>query len=306
MDDRIPQEFQAAVRLGIISEEEAMAECMIGIKKQRTEWLRPELQVVDGNYNQPAPDTPWQPSNDLTMNAERLLALDLPPIEQVCGPLYNCGVLMIAGVAGVGKSLFTLSLAAHIAAGKNFAGWHTPRALPVMYVDGEMATQYLQSRLKRLPVTSELGMISLESMRQCGDFVDFSQARWRDWFVNSWIFECYEVFIFDTVSSLVLPHKEGDLFAPEYWLQLESFHQQFRAHNKTVIWVDNLNKSGEVFGTSAKHHKVDSMWKFTKWDGCPYLNTAAFTMEQGKLRGDTEDAAGHWYFHPEHCWKQDS
>ena len=95
------------------------------------------------------------------------------------------------------------------------------------------------------------------------------------------------------------------MFSPEYWLQLELMHRKFRAHNKTVIWVDNLNKSGEIFGTSVKYHKVDSVWTFNKWDDCPYLNTAAFTMEQGKLRGDTEHADGRWYFHPDKGWNNE-
>lgn len=258
--------------------------------------------VEDGNYGTDAPGQPFEPPNDLTMNAPKTLAIELPDLEQVCGPLTSCQVLMIAGKAGVGKSLFSLSLAAHIASGKNIAGWHTPEARPVMYVDGEMAGQYLQSRLKKLPICNELGMIHLESMRRCSQYVDFADERWRTWFVNSWIFDCYQVFIFDTVSSLVISHQECSQFDPHYWLQLEQFHQAFRAAGKTVIWIDNLNKSGEVFGTAVKHHKVDTMWHLNQWDDCPYLHTAAFDLTQGKMRGENDPATGKWYFHPENGW----
>ena len=265
------------------------------------------LRLVDGNYGTPGAGAPeFITASGMIMGIADTLALELPEIEQLCGALYSSGVLMIAGVAGVGKSLFALHLAAHIAAGKNLGGWHTPKARPVLYVDGEMAPQYLQSRLKAVPHSNLLSLIHLESMRRAGGNLDLSQQRWRDWFLRPEVFESHDVFIFDTVSSLVLSHTEGEMFSPEYWLQLELFHRTFRAAGKTVVWIDNLNKRGEVFGTALKHHKVDSMWTFEKWDDCPYLRSAAFTMNQDKLRGDSEPADGRWYFHPDKGWNNES
>jgi len=239
----------------------------------------------------------------LIMSRNETLALELPKIEQMCGALYSSGVLMIAGQAGVGKSLFVLNLAASIAAGQDFSTWQTPKACKVLYVDGEMATQYMQARLDHVPDSDNLGLVHLESMRRCNGFVDFGKQTWRDYFLRSEIFDQYELFVFDTVSSLLLPNNEIALYDPEYWLQLESWHQQFRAKGKTVVWVDNLNKAGEIFGTSVKHHKADAVWNFEVWKDCPYTHKAAFKMTQGKLRGDSEEASGGWYFHPQEGWK---
>ena len=264
------------------------------------------LRLVDGNYGTPGAGAPeFITASGMMMGIAETLALELPEIEQLCGALYSSGVLMIAGVAGVGKSLFALHLAAHIAAGKNLGGWHTPKARPVLYVDGEMAPQYLQSRLKAVPHSNLLSLIHLESMRRAGGNLDLSQQRWRDWFLRPEVFESHDVFIFDTVSSLVLTDKDSSPYDPQYWLQLELFHREFRSAGKTVIWIDNLNKAGEVFGTSVKHHKVDTMWLLEQWDECPYLHTASFELTQGKIRGDTDSADSQFYFHPENGWNNE-
>lgn len=243
------------------------------------------------------PDPDQLPANGvLWQSIDEVRALELTPIEQLCGPLYSACVLMMAGVAGVGKSLFALQLAACIAAGNNLQGWYTPKARQVLYVDGEMAPQYMQNRIETIPESDNLKLIHLDSMRRLNAFVDFSNEQWRDWFVRDEILDQFDVFFFDTVSSLVLSHSEGAMFSPEYWLQLESFHQQFRSRGKTVVWVDNLNKSGEIFGTAVKHHKVDACWRFEEWAEKPGDATAGFRLFQNKQRGDTESADSQWYY----------
>jgi putative DNA primase/helicase len=239
-------------------------------------------------------------ANKLTIDRAGMLALDLPPIEQICGPLASAGVTMIAGAAGVGKSLFSLHMAGHIACGEDFESWAVPKPRKVLYVDGEMAPQYMQTRLHNVLANDNLTLINLHTMRECDAFIDMSQQHWRDYFLaDEWI-QAYDLFIFDTVSSLVLTNKNVDPFSPEFWLQLEPFHQQFRAEGKTVIWVDNLNKNGTVFGTSVKHHKVDSLWMFNEWKGKP--TRTGFTIETGKNRGDKDDAEGNWYLSSDGQW----
>ena len=260
------------------------------------------LRLVDGNYDQPAPDERFEPDSTTLISAPRFLALDLPPPKQICGPLMDAGVTMIAGKSGVGKSLFALGMAAYISAGKNLATWHTPKARPVVYIDAENPPGNITARMKLLPIVSELGLINLHTMAEADQSFDFSKEEQRQWFVNSWIFECYDVFIFDTVSALLVSSDTCSVFDPHYWLQLEQFHNAFKSANKTVVWLDNLNKQGEVYGTALKHHKVDAMWLLEPWEDCPYLHTAAFKLSKGKVRGEEVIEDQDWYFHPENGW----
>ena len=272
--------------------------------------LSPEIQAaVDGGYitqaqaelqNNPNYEIA-PPGDNLVMSLEDTKALKLPPIESVCGPLTTASVFMIAGVSGIGKSLFTLHMAAHISCGMDMDEWKVRKARRVLYVDGEMAVQYLLNRLDQLPHGANLDFIHLESMRQAGHFPDMAQQRWRDWFVD--LLQDYDVVIFDTVSSLIMENPETKAYDPRYWLQLEEFHKLTRSEGKTVIWCDNLNKNGEVFGTSTKHHKVDAMWMFTRWKNCPMINSACFEMETDKHRGLDQEASGKWYYGINTGWK---
>lgn len=236
----------------------------------------------------PAPDK-------LLMSISDTLAMPLPAIEQLIGPLYSCAIVMIAGDSGVGKSLFSLQMAARLAAGQSLCRWDCPNAMRVLYVDGEMAPQYIQSRLDGVPNSDNLRLIHLETMRRENAFIDFSDEQWREWFLQPAVFNQFDVFFFDTVSSLLLTSDDISPYDPNYWLQLESWHQKFRAHGKTVVWIDNLNKNGEVFGTSVKHHKVDAMWSFEKWKDLPTGSKTGFKIFQKKMRGDNDEADSAWY-----------
>ncbi len=232
-----------------------------------------------------------------------VLALKLPPIEQICGPLFSAGITMMAGAAGVGKSLFALNVAAAIASGHHLETWKVPKARKTLYVDGEMSPQYLQGRVRSFQTGDMLQFLHLGLMNEQRFYTDLALPEHRNFFLQSAVFDAFEVFIFDTVSSLVHANEKVDIFSPQYWLQLEPFHQRFRAVGKTVLWVDNLNKQGQVFGTSAKHHKVDAMWLCERFKDKHVDATAAFIISQDKLRGDSEVATGVWEYYRNYGWR---
>ena len=77
-------------------------------------------------YYQQNPTASTIDSAGLIHDRDEIALMDLKPIETVCGPLTSAGVTMIAGSAGVGKSLFSLHMAAHIAAGVGLEDWKVP------------------------------------------------------------------------------------------------------------------------------------------------------------------------------------
>ena len=241
----------------------------------------------------------------LIMSRAAVVALDLPPIETVIGPIKTAGVTMLAGASGIGKSFLALHLAHHIAAGRAFGhnvDWAVPKARRVLFVDAEMATQYTQERLKTC-IEAPVDFINLASMQDNGAFVDFGQEAWRNYFARPEIFDNYEVFMFDTVSALILGTDTVSVFVPQYWLQLEPFHQKCRAAGKTVIWVDNLNKRGETFGTAAKIHKVDTAIRLNKWDGQKDPHAAGFELDFEKYRHERSEMVAFWEYDSVLGWK---
>nr|WP_240610362.1 AAA family ATPase [Sphingomonas pokkalii] len=62
---------------------------------------------------------------------------------------------LVWAAAGVGKTMFTLSLALAIAGGGSLMGWTSQRPRRVLLIDGEMPLDDLQERLRMLAGTIE-------------------------------------------------------------------------------------------------------------------------------------------------------
>lgn len=221
-----------------------------------------------------------------------VMAMDFPVIKSLLGPITSSMVLMLAGEAGVGKSLWLLEAMAHLAAGKLFGYWGCDEPRSVLYIDGEMPGAIIQQRLRNLPDTDNLRIVfgqDAPDMGQHGDrqrILDHSDE--------------FDVVVFDTVSSIIAP--EGDIgpFQPEYWLQVTPFNDMLAGAGKTVIWVDHLNKQGQVFGTNLKHHKVSDMWLMTKDKN----EETGFHLESTKGRNAPSKVQSSWYFTAMEGWKQ--
>lgn len=85
-----------------------------------------------------------------------LLARKFPPREDLLGPWLRQGEsVMLWAAPGTGKTLLTLTIALAVAGGGTFLGWHSPRPRKVLLVDGEMAAEDLQDRLRMLGATVE-------------------------------------------------------------------------------------------------------------------------------------------------------
>lgn len=73
-------------------------------------------------------------------------AIQKRPDVVIEGLLYHGARLLIGGIAKVGKSHFTMLLAASIAMGKTFLKWKPSRAMKVLYIDFELSEWELEER----------------------------------------------------------------------------------------------------------------------------------------------------------------
>lgn len=82
---------------------------------------------------------------------EELLTTRLPPKKPLAGPgLLQRELVMLYAYRGTGKTWVALQLAVSVASGAPFIGWEVPEPLPVLYVDGEMALEDMQERMRIL------------------------------------------------------------------------------------------------------------------------------------------------------------
>jgi len=86
-------------------------------------------------------------------SATQILADEIEPEDYIFEDFEGNGFIsttdccQIYGGTGSGKTLFTLSLAAHVAAGANFIHWPCKKPRRVLYIDGELAKRTIQRRL---------------------------------------------------------------------------------------------------------------------------------------------------------------
>jgi hypothetical protein len=91
--------------------------------------------------------TPFQPRRELLLSS--WLKRDLPPRDCLLGNVVcSTSRWLIFGNAGVGKTLFALSMAGAMAAGKSFLGWEGKRCARVIYLDGEMPAETFKERMQ--------------------------------------------------------------------------------------------------------------------------------------------------------------
>ncbi len=116
---------------------------------------------------------PYRFSDDLVgITAQELLEKNFPPRWHVIDPwLRNGETAIIWAASGVGKTMLGLSLAVALAGGGEVGEWRAPRALKVLYVDGEMHEQDIQDRLKMLADTTAVEITDPDAYRKNLSFV---------------------------------------------------------------------------------------------------------------------------------------
>jgi hypothetical protein len=76
---------------------------------------------------------------------------DLPEPDRIMGEWFTTtSRIALNAATGLGKTNFTLALAAHISAGRDFLHWRAPRPARVLFVDGEMSRRLLKRRAQDL------------------------------------------------------------------------------------------------------------------------------------------------------------
>ena len=94
-----------------------------------------------------------KPPPDLSIAAWN--ARDIPVAIKLAGPINADSKVYVIAATGVGKTMFGMALAAHIAAGKDFLAWKIPEPKRVLYIDGEMSPRLIQQRIAA--ATQQLG-----------------------------------------------------------------------------------------------------------------------------------------------------
>ena len=71
------------------------------------------------------------------------IRLEIPPRDVLLSPwLESASLAMIYAARGVGKTHFAMNIAHALATGGRFLKWQAAKAVPVLYIDGEMPARH--------------------------------------------------------------------------------------------------------------------------------------------------------------------
>jgi len=229
------------------------------------------------------------------------LATDFPEPVQLIGPIYNENIVHAAAAAGMGKTQLGVALAWQLVHGAALWHWDCPERRSVGFVDGEMPGRGLQDRFNMYPWRE--GRETLRVMNAVSwagglglPHPNLSEQAWQDAFAG-WAAEL-EVLIFDNVMSLVSVPGTS-MASDEFWKPVYDFNLRMRAAGKTVIWLDHVNASGNVFGTKTKlwpadlaitlSHEGGNVGYSEGGVGHPKMAGCEFVMSFPKTRGQHGD-----------------
>ena len=90
---------------------------------------------------------PYEPpkkisQEDIIMSASDFVSLDIPEKEEYLTPwLKGNSIGLGSGWRGIGKSFFAMGILNAISNGEPFGPWECKKAVPCLYLDGEMAVR---------------------------------------------------------------------------------------------------------------------------------------------------------------------
>jgi putative DNA primase/helicase len=194
------------------------------------------------------------------LTVAEVMDLAIPPRRYLLKPwLLSSSLNMMFGVRGDGKTYLALGMAHAIATGTNFLGWTSERAARVLYVDGELPSGELQSRLRYLGTPPDnLHILSRNILWDEQNIVlpDLATAEGRSFLDKIIEQHGSEVIILDNISALVRSGVENDA---ESWAPIQDWMMQHRFRRRTVIMLHHEGRSGKPRGTSKREDALDTI-----------------------------------------------
>lgn len=242
----------------------------------------------DGSGQRPSVDL-LDVLNKMTISVDDLINMDIPPRPQIMSPWLKPGTLaMISAARGIGKTWFNMSIGMAIARKTSVADWKVKNPVPVLYVDGEMASDDFQERARELsagqpPLLAPFHILSAELMQQSGfPSPNLADVKWRDAIYNFLKHSIYKVVFFDNISSMTPGIDEN---SKELWDPINQWLLSIRFLGIAVVMIHHTSKAGDQRGTSAREDNIDVSIKLTRPSDYRSEDGAKFDVEFTKARG---------------------
>lgn len=216
--------------------------------------------------------------------------IDFPPREWLLYPfIQEKGIAMISAGTGIGKTYFALTIALAISQGKSFLKFKSDKPRKVLYIDGEMAAEDMQQRIKTLsvglgidPNTNNNLSIWTSDLQPNNIMPNLSkengQKQIEDYLRNNET----DLLIIDNLSVLCNGIRENDA---EAWARFQDWLLVLRRQGYSVLEIQHNGKSGDYRGSSKQQDILNYTISLKRPDQYKKSEGARFEVHFGKTRG---------------------
>ena len=219
-------------------------------------------------------------------DVREFVTMNIPPRDLLLSPwLESASLAMIYAQRGVGKTHVAMHIAHALATGGDFLKWKAEKAVPVLYLDGEMPAPSMQERWKALIAATgkepEPGMLRLASrdLQPLAEIPNLATAEGQAE-INRRLGNA-RVLILDNLSSLMYGVKENEA---EGWEGVGQWAIKQRALGLTVIFVHHAGKTGGQRGSSKREDLLDVVIKLDRPSDYRPEQGARFSVHFEKAR----------------------
>lgn len=223
-----------------------------------------------------------------------LLSEQFPTRHHLLHPIIRQGESCLLWAAtGVGKTMLTLSMALAVSGGGNVLGWTAARRWRVLVVDGEMAIEDLQDRLRMLAPAVEgmdheaaganLAILARQDQARGAAFPDLATPEGQDAVIHEAHRHGADLVILDNFSTLAEVQDENEAGAMNPVL---SFLLRLKQERIACILVHHSGKTGASYrGSSKLATTFEVILGLRPPEAEGAAKSAAFTTEWTKFRG---------------------
>lgn len=207
------------------------------------------------------------------------------PIHLLSPWLTLPGLAMIFAERGVGKTMFTSSVAIAVSTGNSFLGWSAGRPRRVLIIDGEMPAADLQRRYVRLaagmncqPAPENLVFLAADwTPDGLPDLGTEEGQKELEPYLHG-----FDLIIVDNLSTLVRSGAENEA---DSWGIVQAWAIRQRSAGRSVLLVHHAGKNGGQRGTSRREDVLGTVIQLKRPAGYAAVEGAKFEIHFTKSRG---------------------
>ncbi|MBW1955561.1 MAG: AAA family ATPase [Deltaproteobacteria bacterium] len=234
--------------------------------------------------------------DDLVMRVADFKALDLPTRQRLLNPwLKENSIVLVSGWRGIGKTFFALGLLNAISRGEPFGPWECEKAVPCLFLDGEMSTDDDMERIHDLGLNSDILIYSDALGNHWGlPRANLTSQTWRESMTRILKTRKVKLWVIDNLASLAGGLDEN---AKKDWDPVNQWLLELRFSGISTLVLHHVGKDGSQRGTSAREDNLDCSLilrppsDYTPDDGCRFVvhfSKARVNTADLKLIADTE------------------